>query len=107
MVVFGFSLYVSVVEGIPGVFLFTFLIITNAIVVLEAGQSFPTHKHTGFNMGTILQGEFTVEDEMGNKLVKKAGETYIGAPNVWHTAKNESKEKTILEMVMTFFPFMR
>ena len=70
--------------------------ITNAIVVLEPGQSFPTHKHTGFNIGTILQGEFTVEDEMGNKVVKKAGETYIGTPNVWHTAKNESKEKTVL-----------
>lgn len=70
--------------------------ITNAIVVLEPGQSFPTHKHTGFNIGTILQGEFTVEDEKGNKIVKKAGETYIGAPNVWHTARNESKEKTIL-----------
>jgi quercetin dioxygenase-like cupin family protein len=70
--------------------------ITNAIVVLEPGQSFPTHMHTGFNIGTILQGEFTVEDEMGNKVVKKAGETYIGTPNVWHTAKNESKEKTIL-----------
>jgi len=70
--------------------------ITNAIVVLEPGQSFPTHKHTGFNIGTILQGEFTVEDEMGNKVVKNAGETYIGTPNIWHTAKNESKEKTIL-----------
>ena len=70
--------------------------ITNAIVVLEPGQSFPTHKHTGFNIGIILQGEFTVEDEMGNKVVKKAGETYIGTPNIWHTAKNESKEKTIL-----------
>ena len=70
--------------------------ITNAIVVLEPGQSFPTHKHTGFNVGTILQGEFTVEDEKGNKIVKKAGETYIGKPNVWHTASNQSKETTIL-----------
>ena len=70
--------------------------ITNAIVVLEPGQSFPTHKHTGFNVGTILQGEFTVEDENGNTVVKKAGETYIGTPNVWHTARNDSKEKTIL-----------
>lgn len=70
--------------------------ITTAIVVLQPGQSFPTHKHTGFNLGIVLQGEFSVEYADGRKVVKKAGESYIGAPNKWHTARNESKEKTIL-----------
>lgn len=70
--------------------------ITSAIVVLEPGQSFSTHKHTGFNLGVVLQGEFTVEYSDGRKVVTKAGESYIGEPNTWHTAKNESNEKTIL-----------
>ena len=70
--------------------------ITTAIVVLEPGQSFPTHKHTGFNIGVVLQGEFTVKYASGETIVKKAGESYIGVPNAWHTAMNMSAEKTIL-----------
>lgn len=70
--------------------------ITTAIVVLEPGQSFPTHKHTGFNIGVVLQGEFTVKYASGETIVRKAGESYIGVPNSWHTAMNSSPEKTIL-----------
>ena len=43
-----------------------------------------------------MQGEFTVKYASGETIVKKAGESYIGVPNTWHTAMNMSAEKTIL-----------
>tara|TARA_Y100001954_G_C15677726_1_gene536086 strand:+ start:199 stop:1029 length:831 start_codon:yes stop_codon:yes gene_type:complete len=71
--------------------------LTNRVVVLKPGQSFPVHKHPYPVIVNVIKGEFTVDHpDIGKTIIKKAGEVFVGTPNVWHQAKNNSAEETVL-----------
>jgi len=69
--------------------------ITVRNVVLEPGEEVSSHSHPFPVVVVVVKGEMTVEFESGEKNVTKAGESFIGATNKLHVAKNTGNETLV------------
>ena len=69
--------------------------ITIAQVIFPVGGQLPMHTHPSPLVVHIISGELTSERPSGAKVVYKAGDTFIEAPNSPHKVTNTGKHPTI------------
>lgn len=73
-------------------------------ISIPPGEKLPVHKHPIINAGYILQGELTVEDELGDTHVFHAGDAIIEMVNKKHYGENRGTETVELVMFYAAVP---
>ena len=69
---------------------------TAAQVIFPVGAQLPMHTHPAPLIVHIISGEITSERLSGEKVIFKAGDTFIEAPNSPHIVTNTGKHPTIV-----------
>ena len=72
---------------------------TIAQVIFPVGGQLPLHTHPSPLLVHIISGEVTSERPTGEKVVYKAGDTFIEAANSPHKVTNTAKTPTIVYAV--------
>ena len=72
---------------------------TIAQVIFPVGGQLPLHTHPSPLLVHIISGEVTSERPTGEKVVYKAGDTFIEATNSPHKVTNTAKTPTIVYAV--------
>ena len=83
---------ISYPKGIPKM--------TIAQVIFPVGGKLPKHTHPAPLIVHIMSGEVTSERPNGEKVVYKAGDTFVEATNSPHTVTNTAKTPTIVYAVI-------
>ena len=73
---------------------------TIAQVIFPVGGQLPMHTHPAPLIVHIISGEVTSERQTGEKVVYKAGDTFIEATNSPHKVTNTGKTPTIVYAVI-------
>jgi quercetin dioxygenase-like cupin family protein len=73
---------------------------TIAQVIFPVGAQLPMHTHPAPLIVHVMSGELTSERPSGDKVIYKAGDTFIEAPNSPHKVTNTGKHPTIVYGVM-------
>ena len=70
--------------------------LTIAQLIFPVGAQIPMHTHPAPLIVHIISGEITSERLSGEKVIFKAGDTFIEAPNSPHIVTNTGKHPTIV-----------
>ena len=73
---------------------------TIAQLIFPVGGQLPMHTHPAPLIVHIISGEITSERNTGEKVVYKAGDTFIEATNTPHKVTNTGKTPTIVHAVI-------
>ena len=69
---------------------------TLAQVILPKGGKLPMHTHPVPLIVHVMSGELTSERPTGEKVIYKAGDTFVEAPNSPHKVTNTGQHPTIV-----------
>ena len=69
---------------------------TLAQVILPKGGKLPMHTHPVPLIVHVMSGELTSERPSGEKVIYKAGDTFVEAPNSPHQVTNTGQNPTIV-----------
>ena len=69
---------------------------TLAQVILPKGGKLPMHTHPVPLIVHVMSGELTSERLSGEKVIYKAGDTFVEAPNSPHQVTNTGQHPTIV-----------
>jgi quercetin dioxygenase-like cupin family protein len=71
------------------------------IMDFPRGGTIPNHTHGGFVLATVLNGEMTLKDKAGEKIIK-AGESWTEKPDYVHSAvsTSPSKARIVVNMIL-------
>ena len=69
---------------------------TLAQVILPKGGKLPMHTHPVPLIVHVMSGELTSERPSGEKVIYKAGDTFVEAPNSPHQVTNTGQHPTIV-----------
>ena len=70
--------------------------LTAAQVIFPVGAQLPMHTHPAPLIVHLISGELTSERPSGDKVIFKAGDTFIEAPNSPHKVTNTGKHPAIV-----------